>query len=247
MPIRGHTQIGSTACLLLLVGRAGTRYKTSAPVQRSKRVPAAKILVTCEVTIGCIGINSGTGEEWSDRENALTGAEAQAFKRALSCFGLGRYLYDVDGVWIEMDQHGVPKKIPRLPRWATPKGWLTGLRPKPRRNPRALARANGHSRNAEFRGHEVHGNGNWQELNSCRRDRGDGKKDGPSCVSWFAEASREGLEPATNSRERRARAGARSDARCGTRRDALGGRAGKARAGSRRKDHRVIEYATIQA
>jgi len=72
----------------------------------------------------------------------------------------------------------VPKKIPRLPRWATPKGWLTGLRPKPRRNPRALARANGHSRNAEFRGHEVHGNGNWQELNSCRRDRGDGKKDG---------------------------------------------------------------------
>src|SRR5579872_5787743 len=72
MPIRGHTQIGSTACLLLLVGRAGTRYKTSAPVQRSKRVPAAKILVTCEVTIGCIGINSGTGEEWSDRENALT-------------------------------------------------------------------------------------------------------------------------------------------------------------------------------
>src|SRR5438034_3864324 len=28
------------------------------PVQRSKRGPAAKILVTCEVTIGCIGTNS---------------------------------------------------------------------------------------------------------------------------------------------------------------------------------------------
>jgi hypothetical protein len=134
--------------------------QTSAPVQRSKRGPAAKILVTCELTIGCIGTNSGTGEEWSDRENALTGAEAQAFKRALSCFGLGRYLYDVDGEWIEMDQHGVPKKIPRLPRWATPKGWLAGLRPKPRRNRRALARANGHGGNAEFRSHEVNGNGN---------------------------------------------------------------------------------------
>ena len=64
---------------------------TSPPVQRPKRGPAAKILVTCEVTIACIGTNSGTGEEWSDKENALTGAEAQAFKRALSCFGLGRY------------------------------------------------------------------------------------------------------------------------------------------------------------
>jgi hypothetical protein len=138
--------------------------QTSAPVQRSKRGPAAKILVTCEVTICCIGTNSGTGEEWSDRENALTGAEAQAFKRALSCFGLGRYLYDMDGEWIELDQNGVPKKIPRLPRWATPKGWLAGLRPKPRRNRRALVRANGHCGNGEFRSHGVNGNGSSQTL-----------------------------------------------------------------------------------
>jgi len=88
--------------------------QASAPVQRGKRGLAAKILVTCEVTIACIGTNSGTGEEWSDKENALTGAEAQAFKRALSCFGLGRYLHDTDGEWIELDQHGVPKKIPKL-------------------------------------------------------------------------------------------------------------------------------------
>jgi len=134
--------------------------QTSAPVQRSKRGPAAKILVTCEVTIGCIGTNSGTGEEWSDKENALTGAEAQAFKRALSCFGLGRYLYDMDGEWIELDQHGVPKKIPKLPRWAMPNGWLAGLRPKPRRNRRALVRASGHSRNGEFARQGVNGNGN---------------------------------------------------------------------------------------
>src|SRR5579864_9771639 len=134
--------------------------QASAPVQRCKRAPAAKILVTCEVTIACIGTNSGTGEEWSDRENALTGAEAQAFKRALSCFGLGRYLYDMDGEWIELDQHGVPKKIPKHPRWATPKGWLAGLRPKPRRNRRALVRANGHGGNRELRSHRINGNGN---------------------------------------------------------------------------------------
>jgi hypothetical protein len=133
--------------------------QASAPVQRSKRGPAAKILVTCEVTIVCIGTNSGTGEAWSDRENALTGAEAQAFKRALSCFGLGRYLYDMDGEWIELDQYGVPRKIPKLPRWATPKGWLAGLRPKPRRNRHALVRANGHSGNGDFASHGVNGKG----------------------------------------------------------------------------------------
>jgi hypothetical protein len=133
--------------------------QASAPVQRSKRGPAAKILVTCEVTIACIGTNSGTGEEWSDKENALTGAEAQAFKRALSCFGLGRYLYDTDGEWIDLDQHGVPKKIPKLPRWATPKGWLAGLRPKPRRNRHALVRANGHCGNGDFASHGVNGHG----------------------------------------------------------------------------------------
>jgi len=121
--------------------------QASAPVQRSNRRPAAKILVTCEVTIACIGTNSGTGEEWSDKENALTGAEAQAFKRALSCFGLGRYLYDIDGEWVDLDQNGLPTRVPRLPRWANPNGWTAGLRPKPRRNRHALVRANGHAGN----------------------------------------------------------------------------------------------------
>ena len=123
--------------------------QSSAPVQRSRRGPAAKILVTCEVTITSIGTNSGTGEEWSDKENALTGAEAQAFKRALSCFGLGRYLYDVDGEWVDLNQNGLPTRMPKLPRWATPNGWLAGLRPKPGRNRHALVRANGHAGNGE--------------------------------------------------------------------------------------------------
>jgi hypothetical protein len=133
--------------------------QASAPVQRAKRGPAAKILVTCEVTIACIGTNSGTGEEWSDKENALTGAEAQAFKRALSLFGLGRYLYDIDGEWIELDSQGIPQRIPRLPRWATPKGWQAGLRPKPRRNRRAAIRANGRSGIGDFAHHPTNGDG----------------------------------------------------------------------------------------
>ena len=131
--------------------------QASAPVQRAKRGPAAKILVTCEVTITCIGTNSGTGEEWADKENALTGAEAQAFKRALSCFGLGRYLYDLDGEWVELDAHGLPTRIPRLPRWATPNGWLAGLRSKTRRKHHALVRANGRSGNGAGSSHEANG------------------------------------------------------------------------------------------
>jgi len=132
--------------------------QTSAPVQRTKRSPAAKILVTCEVTIAPVGTNSGTGEEWSDKENALTAAEAQAFKRALSCFGLGRYLYYIDGEWVELDQHNFPTKIPKLPRWATPNEWLAGLRPKPKRNRHALVRANGHAGNGNSPIHAVNGN-----------------------------------------------------------------------------------------
>jgi hypothetical protein len=133
--------------------------QASTPVQRPRRGPAAKILVTCEVTIACIGTNSGTGEEWSDRENALTAAEAQAFKRALSCFGLGRYLYDVDGEWVELERSGLPTRIPKLPRWATPNGWFAGLRPKPRKNRRGVLRANGHARNGDAPAHGIGSNG----------------------------------------------------------------------------------------
>jgi len=41
---------------------------------------------------GSAGVRFGcTGEEWADDENGMTSADAQAFKRACSCFGLGRY------------------------------------------------------------------------------------------------------------------------------------------------------------
>ena len=133
--------------------------QASAPVKRSRRGPAAKILVTGELTIACIGTNSGTGEEWSDKKNTLTGAQAQAFKRALSCFGLGRYLYDIDGEWVDLDQNGLPTRIPRLPRWANPNGWIAGLRPKPRRNRHASVHANGHAGNGNCPAHPVNGNG----------------------------------------------------------------------------------------
>jgi hypothetical protein len=55
--------------------------------------------------------------------------EAQAFKRAATCFGLGRYLYHFTGTWVDLDERKRPKSVPRLFGWATPQGWRQGLRP----------------------------------------------------------------------------------------------------------------------
>lgn len=82
---------------------------------------AGKIVVTCEVSIHALGTHSGIGEEWADNENAGTAAEAQAFKRACSCFGLGRYLYNLEGGWVDLDERKQPKSTPKLPDWAIPK------------------------------------------------------------------------------------------------------------------------------
>ena len=103
---------------------------TSATFERSRdNKVAAKVFVTCELTIHGIGSHSATGEEWTDNENAGTSAEAQAFKRACSCFGLGRYLYNFNAVWVDLDEHGHPSEMPQLGGWATPEAWRKGLRP----------------------------------------------------------------------------------------------------------------------
>lgn len=104
---------------------------TSANFERtSDQKIVAKVLVTCELTIFGLGSHSATGEEWADDQNAGTSAEAQSFKRAASCFGLGRYLYYFTGAWVELDDRKRPKTVPQLAGWATPSGWREGLRPR---------------------------------------------------------------------------------------------------------------------
>jgi len=122
---------------------------TSANFERSAdQKLAAKVLVTCELTIFGLGSHSATGEEWADNANAGTAAEAQAFKRSCACFGLGRYLYYFTGTWVDLDDRKRPKSVPQLAGWATPAGWLEGLRPrcveeKPSERPTAGNRSNG--------------------------------------------------------------------------------------------------------
>lgn len=108
------------------------RYQvhTSANFERSKdQKTVAKVFVTCELSISGLGAHSATGEEWTDDENAGTSAEAQAFKRAAACFGLGRYLYYFEGVWVDLNDRKRPRTVPNLPQWATPDGWRKGMRP----------------------------------------------------------------------------------------------------------------------
>src|ERR1700682_6458991 len=87
----------------------------------TERTITAKIVVTCRVTIYGFGTHTGLGEEWADNDNAGTAAEAQGFKRACSCFGLGRYLYDLEGQWVDLDEKKRPLETPKLPDWARPK------------------------------------------------------------------------------------------------------------------------------
>jgi len=88
--------------------------------KRDKLIQTGKVLVTCTVTIHGLGCHSGSGEEWADEQNAMTSAEAQAFKRACTCFFLGRYLYKFAEMWVPLNEHHQPLECPSLPKWALP-------------------------------------------------------------------------------------------------------------------------------
>src|SRR5208337_3924402 len=101
-------------------------------VKKGESIVSGKVLVTCTVTILGIGSHSGTGEEWADDDNGMTSADAQAFKRACSCFGLGRYFYDIQAIWVDLDQNRQPVRTPALFAWALPENWRKGMRPSGR-------------------------------------------------------------------------------------------------------------------
>jgi hypothetical protein len=101
-------------------------------MKKGESIVSGKVLVTCTVTILGVGSHSGTGEEWADDDNGMTSADAQAFKRACSCFGLGRYFYDIQAVWVDLDQNRQPTRTPALFAWALPENWRKGMRPSSR-------------------------------------------------------------------------------------------------------------------
>jgi len=79
-------------------------------VKKGESLLSNKVLVTCTVIIIGLWSHCGTGEEWADDDISMTPADAQAFKRACSCFGLGRSFYGIPAIWVDLDQHRQPGK-----------------------------------------------------------------------------------------------------------------------------------------
>ena len=112
-------------------------------VKRDKTIQTGKVIVTCVVSIQGLGSHSASGEMWADDDNAMTRAEAQAFKRACSCFGLGRYFYNFAEMWVDLNDHGHPASLPTLPKWALPAGVVPTKRTEEQSNSSASAKAVG--------------------------------------------------------------------------------------------------------
>lgn len=79
-----------------------------------------KLTLICTLEIPGIGRNAGTGEAWTDNPHAITSADAQAFRRAAECFGMGRYLRRISLQWLEINSEGTVLKPPMLPDFAIP-------------------------------------------------------------------------------------------------------------------------------
>lgn len=88
------------------------------------------------------GIGIRIGDEWiwkwDGAENssieAVKGGLSDAFKRAAVKWGIGRYLYGLDGVWVKCETRGNTVVLsrtdqPKLPAWALPKAEHTNGHP----------------------------------------------------------------------------------------------------------------------
>jgi len=63
---------------------------------------------------GCCELSIKIGDEWITKSNcagetqveAEKGEASDSFKRAAVLWGIGRYLYDLPNVWVELNQYG---------------------------------------------------------------------------------------------------------------------------------------------
>ena len=77
--------------------------------------------------------SDGAGDSAVEGEK---GGISDAFKRAGVKWGIGRYLYDLDSPWVELDEHKRMKTRPQLPPWALPENHQASFR--------AIQSTNGH-------------------------------------------------------------------------------------------------------
>lgn len=84
----------------------------------------------CGISIKWEGewITKWDGADDSNME-AVKGGLSDSMKRAAYQWGIGRYLYKLPSVWVEIEPFGNSYKIktkPKLPAWALPKGNVAG-------------------------------------------------------------------------------------------------------------------------
>ena len=95
------------------------------------QVFAGGSVVLCELTI--LGVTrSDIGEASPGDQNMATSALSQAFKRASSRFGLGRFLYAIPAQWVDYDPEGkrfTPAALAQLERLAGGKVANGGSKP----------------------------------------------------------------------------------------------------------------------
>ena len=110
LPKNNFEQNGQTVCLALPFADKRCyedRLNAICPGEWTNEitmlVAGSKIIASCKLTI-CGISHSDVGEAALSSENAATEAYAQAFKRACSQFGLGRYLYELDKAYLPYDK-----------------------------------------------------------------------------------------------------------------------------------------------
>lgn len=88
-------------------------------IQEARDVVGYKLFAVCSLHIAGLGVKTSTGEEDTSDSNAATSAEAQAFKRACSMIGIGRYFYSFPRTRMPF-KYGKFEQTPTLPADAVP-------------------------------------------------------------------------------------------------------------------------------
>jgi hypothetical protein len=89
-------------------------------IQEARDVNGWKLFAVCSLKIEGLSVKSSTGEEDTSDGNAGTSAEAQAFKRACSTVGIGRYFYGFPRERMPY-AYGKFERLPELPDFAIPR------------------------------------------------------------------------------------------------------------------------------
>lgn len=86
--------------------------------------PSGGIMCGLSIRVNDEWVTKYDGADNTDFE-AVKGGFSDAFKRAAVKWGIGRYLYNLEGVWVACETRGksvVLKYPPSLPAWALPEG-----------------------------------------------------------------------------------------------------------------------------